>query len=194
MSFIVDAARRRQLDEEPSQAATWAYSQMRDRQRRLWIAVGLLTFVALVLTATLLIRWFAVRSADEAAVTSGTATAARPAASDAAMASTTTAEQTVDEVPYYQPLESDAPPEEVYRTPVRLADAPQSIQEALLLFSYSSHLYSSEPGSRSMSVNGQRVREGDTIDQWSVDEITEEGAIWDNGDILVEVNVLDLWQ
>lgn len=45
-----------------------------------------------------------------------------------------------------------------------------------------------------MSVNGKRVREGDSIDQWSVDEITEDGAIWDNGDILVEVNVLDQWK
>lgn len=194
MSFIVDAARRRQLDEEPSQAANWAYSQMRNRQRRLWIVVSLLTFIALVLTATLLFRWFSDQSPDEVVVTGEDAGVAGPVSSETAMTSTTTQEQTVDGVPYYQPIESDTPPEEIYRTPVRLADAPQSIQEVLLLFRYSSHLYSSEPGGRSMSVNGQRVREGDSVDQWSVDEITEDGAIWDNGDILVDVNVLDQWK
>jgi len=194
MSFIVDAARRRQLDEEPSQAATWAYSQMQSRQRRLWVVVGLLTFIALVLTATLVYRWYSAQSPDEDAVAVESASAERPASSETAMTSTTIREQTVDEVPYYQPIEGDKPAEEIYRTPVRLADAPQSIQEVLLLFRYSSHLYSSEPGGRSMSVNGQRVREGDSIDQWSVDEITEDGAIWDNGDILVEVNVLDQWR
>ena len=194
MSFIVDAARRRELDEEPSQAATWAYSQMRNRQRRLWIAVGLLTFIALALTATLLVRWFSARSPDEIAVTTEKTTATPPAAVDPAITSGSSMEPSVDGVPYYQPMESDAPPEEIYRTPVRLADAPQALQEELLLFRYSSHLYSSAPGGRSMSVNGQRVREGDALDHWSVDEITEEGAIWDNGDILVEVNVLDLWK
>lgn len=194
MSFIVDAARRRQLDEEPSQAATWAYSQMQSRQRRLWIVVGLLTFIALVLTATLLFRWFSDQSPDEVVVTGEDASVAGPASSETAMTSTTIQEQTVDEAPYYEPIEGDQPAEEIYRTPVRLADAPQSIREVLLLFRYSSHLYSSEPGGRSMSVNGKRVREGDSIDQWSVDEITEDGAIWDNGDILVEVNVLDQWK
>lgn len=194
MSFIVDAARRRQLDEEPSQAATWAYSQMRNRQRRLWLAVGLLAFVALLLTGTLLVRWFSARPPDDVVVAIESATAALPAVSDPAKTTSAAAEQAVDTVPYYQPIESDAPPEEIYRTPVMLTDAPQAIQEELLLFRYSSHLYSSEPGGRSMSVNGQRVREGDALAHWSVDEITEDGAIWDNGDILVKVNVLDLWK
>lgn len=194
MSFIVDAARRRQLDEEPSQAATWAYSQMLNRQRRLWAVAGLLTVIALALTATLVFRWYFAQPPDEGAVAVESANAVRPASTETDMTSTTTQELPVEAAPYYQPIESDKPPEEIYRTPVRLADAPQSIQEVLLLFRYSSHLYSSEPGGRSMSVNGQRVREGDSIDQWSVDEITEDGAIWDNGDILVEVNVLDQWR
>ena len=194
MSFIVDAARRRQLDEEPSQAATWAYSQMQNRQRRLWIAVGILTFIALVLTSALLIRWFSSRSTDEVGVVTERARSAPPTAGDPTITPAITTEQSLGGVPYYQPLESDAPTEEVYRIPLRLADAPEAIQEELLLFHYSSHLYSSEPGGRSMSVNGKRLREGDALEHWSIDEITEEGAIWDNGDTLVKVNVLDLWK
>jgi len=197
MSFIVDAARRRQLDEEPSQAATWAYSQMRNRQRRLWMAVGLLTLIALVLTGTLVARWFSSTEGSEVATAVDSAQAIPSGVADPVpaptVAETVTQGEPADEVPYYQPIESDGPAEEIYRTSVTLAAAPRAIQAELLRFRYSSHLYSSERGGRSMSVNGKRVREGDTLDHWSVDEITEDGAIWDNGDILVEVNVLDLW-
>ncbi len=197
MSFIVDAARRRQLDEEPSQAATWAYSQMRNRQRRLWMAVGLLTLIAVALTGTLLLRWVSARetSAVATSVDSGSPVPQEVVSSvpAPAVAEAVTPAETVADVPYYQPIESDAPDEEIFRTPVPLDAAPKAIAQELLRFQYSSHLYSTESDGRSMSVNGKRVREGDAIDHWSVDEITESGAIWDNGEILVEVNVLDLW-
>lgn len=197
MSFIVDAARRRQLDEEPSQAATWAYSQMRSRQRRLWMVVGFLALVALALMGALVMRWFASPGIADFPPVVESEPAVPQSADDPASGSpvteTTPQGNPVAETPYYQPIENEAAEEEIYRAPVRLAEAPPAIQEELLLFRYSSHLYSNEPAGRSMSVNGQRVREGDSLEHWTVDEITEDGVIWDNGDLLVEVNVLDLW-
>jgi hypothetical protein len=44
-----------------------------------------------------------------------------------------------------------------------------------------------------MTVNGKRIREGEAIGEWALVEITANGAVWDNGEILVDVPVLDLW-
>ena len=195
MSFIVDAARRRQLNEEPSEAASWAYAQMQSRQRRLWIIVGLLSVVALLMGGALVIRWLIpadpvghVGASEEITSVPDVQPASKPSDPIVELSSSP------DNIPFYQPIETPLAEAEVVRIPVGISEAPPELQRELRQFIYSSHLYSDDPASRSLSVNGKRLREGDSLGHWTINNITENGAVWDNGALLIDINVLAQWQ
>jgi hypothetical protein len=59
--------------------------------------------------------------------------------------------------------------------------------------SFSTHLFSSDPGLRAVVVNGQRLKEGDQLGVLTLASITEDGVVFRFEDYLVSVSVLDDW-
>ena len=201
MSFIVEATRRQQQDTVPAEAAGIAYERVRLRERRIWMVVGLLIATGLILTGAIIVKWLFLAPAAGPQDTSGfTTTAPRIAAPvpetvqpAPALPVIESVEDVGTDTSWYQPVE---PPEDIappVRTPIRLREAPADIRDDLMAMRYSSHLYTDVPGRRSLTVNGKRMREGEASGDWALAEITPEGAIWDNGDLLVDVPVLELW-
>jgi general secretion pathway protein B len=205
MSYIVDAARRQQQDTMPASAAESAMQRAYTRERRLRWLTGTLAAVGLLVTSAMVARWYLPPDESAPSVTTVPSTTTVPPSGTGfppggSMAPGTNTPAAADsEVPYYQPLERsetsehELPSAITIRSKVSLQNAPDAVQHELLAFNYSSHLFTSIPAKRSLSVNGKRLHEGDMVGEWALSEITERGAIWDNGDVLVEVPVLDLW-
>jgi general secretion pathway protein B len=60
-----------------------------------------------------------------------------------------------------------------------LAELPVAVQEGLPAFSISAHVYSSDPASRMVKINGQTMREGDTLAAGlKLEEIAPDGVIF----------------
>lgn len=229
MSFIVEARRRQQQETVPTEAASLAYDRVRQRERRIWLVVGVLTATGFMLTAAIIIKWFMAAAAISPADAEMTLSATEDVIEQATTPVISSVENVGSDTSWYQPVEhaeplgnatpvptddpvkasANATPSNdaiiatgspaadataAPRSPSALRDAPDDAQQTLLAFRYSSHLYTSTPARRSLSVNGRRMREGEAIGHWTLAEITEQGAIWDNGDIMVDVPVLDLWQ
>lgn len=212
------------------EAAALAFDRVRQRERRIWLVVGVLTATGFMLTVAIIIKWFipgtALSQPRTAMSNLATESVTGPATGGPAI---TSVKDVGSDTSWYQPIDrpepandaaserpgstdtmstplqrsddrlvTEAPPTTDFganpRTPINLQEAPDDAQQALLAFRYSSHLYTSIPAKRSLSVDGRRMREGEAIGEWALAEITEDGAIWDNGDIMVNVPVLDLWQ
>ncbi len=76
----------------------------------------------------------------------------------------------------------------------QLQELPASIRSQIPDMAFSSHMYSSLPRFRSITINGRRVKEGNYYnDDIYVDEITESGAILRFQDTRFEVDVLGQW-
>jgi len=212
MSFIVEATQRQQQETVPAEAAVLAFDRVRRREKRIWLVVGILTATGVALTVAIIIKWFFLEARETAAAaevqTRQLPAAVREITSIEDVGSDTTLYQPIKrqtgsetqnaaDDPDLQPQVDQIPPQDEVaappRTPLHLQAAPESAQQPLLAFSYTAHLYTSEPSKRSVSVNGKRMREGESIGKWVLVEITERGAVWDDGDILVDVPVLDLW-
>ncbi len=198
------------------EAASLAFDRVRRCEQRIWWVIGVLTATGVILTAAIIIKWFvlspaeslgdaAVGSPEEGVVVSsvknvGSDTSwyqpverVEPAPVEnsildtpGAINSESSSEQVVEREVIKVPPET--------RSPMALQAAPEEAQQTLLGFEYSSHLYTSTPSKRSLSVEGKRMREGEVMGDWMLAEITQEGAVWDNGEIMVDVPVLDLWQ
>jgi hypothetical protein len=212
MSFIVEATQRQQQETVPAEAALLALERVRRRERRIWLIVGILTATGIALTSAIIIKWFVLEPSTTSAVSETT----YPTIHSSAEA-ITSIEDVGSDTTWYQPMEPSTEPEtQSLTTPeapriednhfgsaedaappprdvLRLQDAPEESQQTLLAFRYTAHLHTSEPTKRSMTVNGKRIREGEAIGEWALVEITANGAVWDNGEILVDVPVLDLW-
>lgn len=199
MSFIVDATRRQHQESVPQEAAGVAIERVRRRERRIWLAVGTLTASGVILTLAIIIKWFVLPAIPfNSTGTEVTAQARSAAGSEDETMERIPAMDVGDDTTWYQPVdpavnEEGSVPLAELRTPVRLQDAPADVQDTLLSFQYSSHLYTETPALRSLSVNSKRMREGELEGEWVLAEITERGAVWDNGSIMVDVPVLDLW-
>lgn len=202
MSLIVEASRRQHTADDPDEAAARAHERAIQRERTSQRVTT--TIVCLVLLAggigwRLYLDHQASRSANVTASADKPPAAPTPARApdilpvDATRTRSDDEPANVDSSSWYQPIDPPPPPPP-QRKPVRLDSAPDAVRLELLQFRYSSHLYSSLPAARSLSVNARRLHEGDAVGDWALAEITERGAIWDNGDIMVDVPVLDLWE
>ena len=58
---------------------------------------------------------------------------------------------------------------------------------------FSTHIYADDADLRAIVVNGTRLEEGDRLENLSLSEITEDGAVFRFEDRLVLVSVLDGW-
>jgi general secretion pathway protein B len=225
MSFIVEATRRQQQETVPDEAASLAFERVRQRERRIRLAAGVLAATGLMLTVAIVIREFLPGTSPDSPRTA----TPNPVAVIPGTPVITSVEDVGSDTSWYQPIErpeaasdtsavlpgaQDRMPADTVRReasmaaageiattgrsspriPVTLQDAPDDAQRTLLALRYSSHLYTSTPAQRSLSVNGRRMREGEAIGEWVLAEITQQGAIWDDGNVMVDVPVLDLWQ
>lgn len=90
-------------------------------------------------------------------------------------------------------------PEPTYRKPEthyipQLQELPSRIQQNIPDLSFSSHMYSSLPRFRSITINGRRLKEGQFLNEnIGVQEITEKGVIMSYDGQFFEVDVLGRW-
>ena len=76
----------------------------------------------------------------------------------------------------------------------QLQELSVDLQSQIPDMSFSSHMYSSEPRFRSITINGKRLKEGHYLnDQIQVREITEKGVVLGLDNTLFEVDVLGQW-
>lgn len=59
--------------------------------------------------------------------------------------------------------------------------------------SFSTHVYAADPALRAVVVNGERLVEGDRLDNLRLTNITETGVVFRFEDYLVSVSVIDDW-
>ncbi|MCG8314479.1 MAG: general secretion pathway protein GspB [Pseudomonadales bacterium] len=91
------------------------------------------------------------------------------------------------------------PEPSVERTPntsylPQLQELSSDLQSQIPDMSFSSHMYSSEPRFRSITINGKRLKEGHYLnDQIQVREITDKGVILGLDNTIFEVDVLGQW-
>jgi len=71
----------------------------------------------------------------------------------------------------------------------RLSELPSSVRQNLPAFSISALLYSSDPASRMVSINGQMMYEGQDFGGLKVEEITRVGVIFRNQKIRFRVDL-----
>ncbi len=61
-------------------------------------------------------------------------------------------------------------------------------------FNYSSHIWGNDPETRTIGVDGRRLRTGETHNGWLLEEINENGVVWRRERERVQVPVLRMWE
>lgn len=181
MSFVLEAQRKQQSSEDPEKAARAAYAQAqasRHRSRR-FIGVALVAVLA-VAVAT----WYLWGSSAPAST--ATPDVAPPNIAPSVSLQTPKPQPAVTAKPEPKPL---PPP------PLKTLDrASPAAQEALLGFNYSSHIWGNDPETRTIGVDGRRLRTGETHNGWLLEEINENGVVWRRERERVQVPVLRMWE
>lgn len=77
--------------------------------------------------------------------------------------------------------------------PVPVGSLPGDQRRRFPNLDFSTHIYADDADLRAIVVNGTRLEEGDRLENLSLHEITEEGAVFSFEGRLVSVSVLDAW-
>ena len=186
MSFVLEAQRRREEQADPDRAARAAYEQAATRRRHRLILIIAGSAVVCAAFAS----WLALRPAGTPEPVAATAEPTRPTPAETAPPDIRPA---LSVKPRPAPAPPPPPPE---RQPQVLAlnSASADAQQTLLGFRYSSHIFGSDPGSRYIVVDDQRLQAGDTHGGWTLEVISEDGVIWRKARERVSVPVLQMWE
>ncbi len=182
MSYILDALKKTEAENDPDVRASLAID--RGDRRRQRIVQGFVT-VALVINAAVLLWLFVPRDSS----TEAELTTAPPAALPQAPAA--------QKEPAVLPTETVQVAQIVPATPLRrlaLAALPAAARREFPQLEFSTHVYADDPALRAVVVNGQRLTEGNSLGALYLNEITENGVVFATGDYLVDIAVLDDWQ
>ena len=194
MSYILDALKKTEAENDPDVRASLAID--RGDRRRQRVVQGFVT-AALVINAAVLLWLFVPRdSSTEAELTTAPPAAApqAPAAREAPAAQKAPAAREKSPV---LPTETVQVAQIVPATPLRrlaLAALPAAARREFPQLVFSTHVYADDPALRAVVVNGQRLTEGNSLGGLYLNEITENGVVFATGDYLVDIAVLDDWQ
>ena len=191
MSYILDALKKAEADQDPEARTSLALARHEQRRSRL-LAYGLL--VALIVNAIVLLwlflpeRWLGSAISDDS--TRPPAAPVRPAEQAPAPSRTQppVATGTTDEVSI-RPISSNA----ALPQPVPLSRLPADVRRRFPDLRFSTHIYADAPDLRAIVVNGVRLEEGDRLENLRLQEITEEGAVFLFEQRSVSISVLDEW-
>ncbi len=182
MSYILDALKKTEAENDPDVRASLAID--RGDRRRQRVVQGFVT-AALLINAVVLLWLFVPRDS----ITEAELTTAPPAALPQAPAAR--------EKPAVLPTEAVQVAQIGPVTPLRrlaLAALPAAARREFPQLVFSTHVYADDPALRAVVVNGQRLTEGNSLGGLYLDEITENGVVFAAGDYLVDIAVLDDWQ
>lgn len=200
MSYILDALKKSEAERSRGAVPTLlipAQTQFKS-SLVLWIVLG-----ALIVNACLFAAWiFWPASASTPAISTQVATPATKPAASAANNDTVSQSPPVREV-RDQPNDRKPPAatgveaSSVAPTETRIGPPPRTAGEesAPTTFSFSTHVYASDPSMRAVTMNGRRFVEGDTIAPGvTIMEITESGVVLDINGQTTSMDVLQDWR
>jgi general secretion pathway protein B len=189
MSYILDALKKTESEQDPVAAANLALGQQRVHSRLR--TTGILVVAALLANAVILLWLFGpleltTRNAPE--------DASHQAA--AVTAPVPTPSSRPDLIPAEKPPTAAAvqpPSQPSPRIRTQLAGLPAVVRERFPGLVFSTHIYAEDPTLRAVVANGQRLVEGDKIDAATLQRITEDGVILAFENYLVEIPVVGAW-
>lgn len=198
MSYILDALKKSEAERSRGSVPTLlipAQTQFRSSVA-IWVLLG-----ALIVNACLFAAWLFWPT---------TAVAPAPAAADArppttAVPNNTTASrapvapQPVVEAAQNPPLQSSEieRPSDETAPATRIDPTPRTTSDdaPTPTYSFSTHVYATDPSMRAVTMNGRRFVEGDTIGPGvTIKEITETGVVLDINGRTVPMDVLQDWR
>jgi len=203
MSYILDALKKAEAEQDPDLRTSLAVDQQKQRRSRF----GQYLIVAALLGNLLVLVWLfgpmSSRNADPnpADEVAPAAVSKQPAAVDeqsAAVNKRPVASNT-------QPDAAEALNSQVGTTPApaptklaakvhtNLAGLSAAARRRFPELSFSTHLYANDASMRAVVVNGERLSEGDRLGNLVLTNITETGVVFSFENYLVTVSVLDDW-
>lgn len=201
MSYILDAIRKAEDERQSNHSAVSVYSVQSARHsavehmptsaNRLWLGVGLgfaLSVSALILKPELILMQSAELGAE---VDIAAPLAAAPnhqltklPSTESESSSTLASTEQVN----------TAPKEPAKALMVPLWKASAAAQTAVSQLQFSFHVFSKKPSSRTIIINGQRMREGQRISaELELASITANGVVLQHSTGLVSVDILEQW-
>jgi general secretion pathway protein B len=198
MSYILDALKKSEAERSRGSVPTLlipAQTQFRSSVA-IWVLLG-----ALIVNACLFAAWMFWPTTPVAPTPAAPADA-RPTtavSNDTTASRAPAAPQTVVEAARNPPLQSS----EIEKPSVETAPAtridptPRTTSEdaPTPTYSFSTHVYATDPSMRAVTMNGRRFVEGDTIGPGvTIKEITETGVVLDINGRTVPMDVLQDWR
>jgi general secretion pathway protein B len=213
MSYILDALKKSEAEQDPTAAANLAsnleLNQQRNQARQR--LTGVLVVTALLANVAVLLWLFgpsqltpapalspSARAQEGPPVQAATATPAqKPAESVQAPTTTAAAPRPAQTSPPAARTPAPAAaPVTVAAAPIkaRLADLPASIRGRFPGLAFSTHIYAEDPSLRAVVANGRRLLEGDEIGGAAVQRITDNGVVMAFENYLVEIPIVADWE
>jgi hypothetical protein len=223
VSFVLEALKKQEANDNPEAAAVLAVAGMQQRRYRLWVGLAIAAMVVNVGAVAWLIGspWLAeatatdtaigvaavdvaaanVSAADAGAIRADPGTAEPVAVAEPAPApasSTVTAAAAQPPAPAPAAIVAPVPQPDVQRQPPRtrrmaLQDLPADVRRRFPGIAFSTHIYAEDRDLRAIVANGQRLSEGDTIRGLRIEEISETGVMLSFEDYLVDVPMITDW-
>ena len=206
MSYILDALKKSEAERSRGVVPTLLAPQQTPLRNGVigWLIAG-----ALLINAVVLAAWFYVPSAKapspppNASVSSlqtpAPSQTSSPPAAAAPTAGPAQITERVEAAPRRQSLPTEAEPSSNIESPDVVTPTSTSNPVASDMvpprYQFSTHVYSSDPSMRAVTLNGKRYAEGDTIDPGvRIKEITDTGVILDINGQSVPIDVLQDWR
>jgi general secretion pathway protein B len=201
MSYILDALKKSEAERSRGSVPTLLIPPQ--TQFRSGVAVWVL-LAALVVNACLFAAWMFWPASPTAR--EGSTQVAAPAVTTSAPPPNDITASRVEtpSVPPAQAIASESSPESGVAAPPIETVAPNRVEpqeqaprddSEAPTFSFSTHVYASDPAMRAVTMNGKRFVEGDTISPGvRIKEITETGVVLDVNGRTVPMDVLQDWR
>lgn len=182
MSYILDALRKSEAERATAQAPTPTTVHEGDRAppRRRWLW-GL---VSVNLAVVGLVLWALV----------GQPPARQPIAAPSSSEPVRRTPPATIEQTEPAPMPT-APPAPAPAPPIDEHDLAEPLRSRIARLTFSTHIYADDPAMRAVSIDGQRLREGQSSDAgYRVDRITPNGVVLDVDGQRVAIDVMARWR
>lgn len=189
MSYILDALKKSDQERQSRQSPTiqTVHRPARIRKRPLFWIVALVSLVLIVGIGAAVLMW--VYGARTVAVVD-----AAPASPSPNQAITTEVSPQPEQPVAAETTQAAAPSNGAGSPTVAFSDLPDHIRNEIPALTFSFHVFSETPSSRTIIINNRRVKEGDSVLQnLQLIEITRDGVVLDWKGRRFYINVVDNW-